>query len=552
MSRAAGMRMTSVADTIDERREEIVALWMGETRKIAAAKGLAYSALQNVMPRYLVALGRHLRDPGAHDPQLDQHFQNHVSTRMRQGYDLAEILREFITLGRCIAKMWSARPPGEWPQTAEVDQLHDAIQTAITEATDTFHRHMFEDEQSEKRYLRQLQRLATESMRNEPPGAQLREMLGVIMEAMAAQCAAFLVYSRPKAELVLVACTGAEALEPYASSLDPKSFVAQVAANEEATQIFDARVTQLEVPHALVAAGIHGLLGVRLPEDKDLLGVMYIGVTAARMFTHREVRRIESLGERFALHLENARLFTELREKITALHDERALRERFVSILAHDLRGPLSSARLTVDLLREHPTNTAPIATKLQGYLDRVDRMIHDLLDANRIRAGEPLPLRLEECELGSLAEHVVEEARALYGDRFVVECRAPVRGVWGPDELHRTIWNLVTNAVKHGANRPVTITVTRTDDQARVTVHNEGAPIPPQELPRIFEAYARVNPGSGQRDGWGLGLTLVRGSVAAHGGRVDVTSDETGTTFTLELPLDARAFQPAAAPTVH
>jgi signal transduction histidine kinase len=176
---------------------------------------------------------------------------------------------------------------------------------------------------------------------------------------------------------------------------------------------------------------------------------------------------------------------------------------------------------------------------------DRVDHMIHDLLDANRIRAGERLPLRLATCDLVNLARRAVEEATTTYGDRFAVETGADaVFGIWSEDELYRALWNLITNAVKYGAAaQTITIAVHRRGPHAELSVSNIGAPIPSTEQAHIFDAYARARAAdAGDLPGWGLGLTLVRGAAEAHGGRVTLTSDQrSGTTFTIELPLDAR-----------
>ena len=104
-------------------------------------------------------------------------------------------------------------------------------------------------------------------------------------------------------------------------------------------------------------------------------------------------------------------------------------------------------------------------------------------------------------------------------------------------------LWNLASNAINYGsATAPVLIRVERVGEQgAAVSVHNEGPPIAPEQLERLFTPYARGGRADGPR-GWGLGLTLVRGCARAHGGRVSVHSDAaSGTTFRLELPLDAR-----------
>lgn len=550
--------MASVAEVIHQRHGEIMSLWMEEARRAASARGLTDLALENIMPEYLSALADQI-ETGQLDAkdQRRKRVEIHLASRIREGFDLAEILNEFVVLGRCISQMWMSAPREEWPPPADIERLHLQIHAAITGATGIFYQHMLEDEQAEKRYLRLLQRIASEALHDRalPLRARLPEVLEVVMEAMGARCAAFLVYNLPRAELVLAACAGVAELETYTTSLDPKSFVGRTAAHADPTSLYDVESTPLEVPDGLRRSEIHSLLGVRLPAHLDLIGVMYVGIAERREFTHREQRRIEVLAERLALHITSARLFEELRESIHALNLEKGLRERFVSLLAHDLRGPLSTARLATDLLAQRTDSRDErhgLATKIGHAIDRLDHMIRDLLDANRIRAGERLPLRLGACDLCALAGRVAEEARALHGDRFVVTCDEPTHGTWGEEELYRALWNLVINAVKYGDPAvPITLTVGRANDMARVSVHNAGAPIPLDEQAHLFDAHARTATArTSGRIGWGLGLALVRGCAEAHGGRVSLHSDAaTGTTFAIELPFDATPFQPGAAP---
>src|SRR5690606_28965212 len=108
------------------------------------------------------------------------------------------------------------------------------------------------------------------------------------------------------------------------------------------------------------------------------------------------------------------------------------------------------------------------------------------------------------------------------------------VCGSWDRRELERALGNLVANALKHGdPHAPMTIRTSVDGDAARLSVHNEGAPIDPAHRAHVFEPFVQ----KGERQGWGLGLALVRACALAHGGRAFVESNaEHGTTFTIEL----------------
>jgi len=119
--------------------------------------------------------------------------------------------------------------------------------------------------------------------------------------------------------------------------------------------------------------------------------------------------------------------------------------------------------------------------------------------------------------------------------------------GNWGSDGLRRAVENLIGNAVKYGDRlAPVTILVKRVGSMAEISVSNVGNPIDPNELPRLFDQYRRSRTAhEGSQTGWGLGLTLVKGVVDAHRGKIRVeSSPRAGTCFTMEIPF-------AASPTV-
>jgi signal transduction histidine kinase/DNA-binding response OmpR family regulator len=400
----------------------------------------------------------------------------------------------------------------------------------------------------EKRYMRLLQTVADEALRapEAPIGARLKEMLELILGAMDSLSAALVLYEPQTEHLITAASAGVadEEVERLATSIEvPK----------EPTSDAEVETIKLTVSDALRQSGIQSLQGIRLPPHHRLFGILYVGLREERSLTTRELRRLEALGDRLTLHLDNARLYTDLREQVEELGVERDLRERFVSILAHDLRGPLSAARMSSELMVrriEKLDERRDLAIRIGRNLDRMDRMIRDLLDISRVRAGQCLPLRLEDCDLGAVAQEVIEDLSATHGHRFEVAKNGVVRGIWSHDELHRALCNLGTNAVKYGgSDRPITIRVERTPGGARASVHNFGNPIPLEKRARLFDLYSRLREGSGT--GWGLGLALVRACAEAHGGHAAIgeSSEEAGTTFTIDLPSDSRPFQQQARP---
>ncbi|MBI3543507.1 MAG: HAMP domain-containing histidine kinase [Deltaproteobacteria bacterium] len=171
--------------------------------------------------------------------------------------------------------------------------------------------------------------------------------------------------------------------------------------------------------------------------------------------------------------------------------------------------------------------------------------MIRDLLDSSRLQAGKKLSLKLEHFELTTLVRHTLEKLSVVHGDRFELEDGQPIYGYWDREGVRRALENLVNNALKYGCPRAtVTVVLRQENERVRLSVHNWGNPLSRDEQLSLFKPFSRARSAklSGKK-GWGLGLTLVQGVAQAHGGAVSVTSSESeGTTFTIDLPRDARA----------
>ena len=542
--------MPTIGELIRAHHDDILTWWTGEARRAAAARGLSGPEFQNGIPEYLWTLAGAGSELGQFSNERRAQVEKHLSARLRQGFELAEIVEEFALLGRCVAMVWSQDGGPAPPHHLEIERLFQELHLTSVGLTELFTRHMLEDEQTEKRYQRLIQSVAREALASGAAGLHRRlpDVLALVMDAMGAHTAALVLCERPGA-LDVPACVGVahEELERFVRAMAHSSG-REVIPHEETSA--EALTTELTVTDALRRSGVGALIGVRLPGHQRC-GAMYIGLGDTRAFTAREMRRLESLAVQLTLHLENARLYADLRETIAALTSERELRERFVSMLAHDLRGPLTAAKMTSQLLVRHPERLderRDLAIRIDRNLERTDRMIRDLLDANRIRAGHRLPLRIDECDLGTVAREMYEELVAAHGERFVLKVEGRVAGYWSADELRRALGNLSANAVKYGdAEKPITIRVKRTARGAQVTVQNWGAPISAEDQMELFHPFSRTHSAqAGSQKGWGLGLTLVHGCAVAHGGRVLVSSsEESGTSFTLDLPSDARPFQP-------
>jgi signal transduction histidine kinase len=229
---------------------------------------------------------------------------------------------------------------------------------------------------------------------------------------------------------------------------------------------------------------------------------------------------------------------------INELTRERELRENFISTLSHDLRNPISSAKSCAELLIRLPNNSKKhllLSAKIIGNLDRTNRMIEDLLDFNRIYAGGSLNLKLKKFNLRELAQTTLDELATVYGNRFELTSDRDIIGTWSPEGLRRVIENLITNAVKYGDPlEPILVNLQKKNDQAMLSVHNQGNPISQDDLPNLFKPFHRLESAKqGKEKGWGLGLTLVKGIGEAHGGSVNVeSSHDKGTTFTVTLPI--------------
>jgi PAS domain S-box-containing protein len=238
-------------------------------------------------------------------------------------------------------------------------------------------------------------------------------------------------------------------------------------------------------------------------------------------------------------------------------------RDDFLSVASHELRTPLTSLKLELSNLGRFAGRNQGVVPaerleeklgKIGGQADRLHRLIDDLLDVSRISSGR-LELEIEEVDLSRLAIDVgarfQDEAERVGSELTVVTSEAaPARGQWDRSRLEQVLTNIVTNALKYGAGKPVEVKIETDEASAggRILVRDHGVGIAVDDQRRIFDRFERAS-STRNFGGIGIGLWIVKEIVHALEGDVRVESVlGEGSTFIVELPNrpKARAAEPS------
>ncbi|RPJ79454.1 MAG: PAS domain-containing protein [Alphaproteobacteria bacterium] len=227
---------------------------------------------------------------------------------------------------------------------------------------------------------------------------------------------------------------------------------------------------------------------------------------------------------------------------------ERESRERFLSTFTHDLKTPLTVAKLSAQSIKKNNHSTEKIkmlSDKIAENVDRADCLITEFLDNNRIRCTQSPISDFVKLDMLELVTNTIENLVTIHGDRFRLESHGDLTGYWNLIAIKRILENLISNAVKYGDRlSPILIKIIDQGDQVVLSVTNVGDPISENDQRNNFEYLHRTSRAEESgTNGWGLGLTVVKQMTEYHGGVVRVISDSksAGTTFTVNLPRDSR-----------
>ncbi|MFY2558673.1 GAF domain-containing protein [Corallococcus terminator] len=272
------------------------------------------------------------------------------------------------------------------------------------------------------------------------------------------------------------------------------------------------------------------------------LGVITLGTSPPqRPLAMSDVSMMEELARRVAVALENASLYRDAQAAVR-------LRDEFLSVASHELKTPLTSLKLQHGLIdrslgSDSREKVAPRLSTAMRQVQRLASLVDHLLDVSRVSLGR-LALEPTEVDLGQAVLDAVErmeEVFAVAGCSVRVDIPEPLQGRWDSLRLDQVLVNLLTNAAKYGAGRPVQVTASTADgDQVRLSVRDEGIGISETALPRLFGRFERAV-SERHYGGLGLGLYISRQIVEAMGGRIEVESREgVGSVFTVHLPRAA------------
>ncbi len=262
-----------------------------------------------------------------------------------------------------------------------------------------------------------------------------------------------------------------------------------------------------------------------------------------------EMRALAALANLASLAMENVQLYGKLQAKIREAQNAVRARDDFLSVAAHELRTPLTALLLQLQRLEQllaldaladkYPKLSSCVArSTVTGK--RMAALVDGLLDASRLPHG-PIQLDVEDFDLVQATREVLDQFATTArhaGCELRFTAPEPVHGRWDRRRIEQVLTNLLSNALKYGAGKPIDVTVSRWGRDVRVVVRDYGLGMAPEVAGKIFQRFGRGG-SIWHQGGLGLGLYLSRDAVEAHGGTIRFESRPgDGCTFVVSLPV--------------
>lgn len=241
----------------------------------------------------------------------------------------------------------------------------------------------------------------------------------------------------------------------------------------------------------------------------------------------------------------------ELRRQVAELTEAVKARDAFIAIAAHELRNPMTPIRAQLDLLLRLLRSGRSSPERIEAGLDRVNWLVEQyikrattLLDISRVTSGK-LTLEPTSVHLATLVRETVNGLSPLAlhaGSVISVDVSDAITGAWDQLAVEQIVDNLVSNAIKYGAGKPIDVAAEADEDRVTIRVRDRGIGISDLDRARIFERFERAVGRGEHGGGFGVGLWIVRQLVEAMGGEIAVDNNNgEGTTFSVTLPIQAK-----------
>ncbi len=275
----------------------------------------------------------------------------------------------------------------------------------------------------------------------------------------------------------------------------------------------------------------------------DVLGVVQVINRADRPFCENDIEPLQAVSRLIGYALHHARLYDDL-ATLKRLDQEKA---DFMRIMVHELKSPVSAAKMMADILiatyGDADPKAADITSRIADRMDQLGALIQDILSLAKVKSGDPLgdvkAIDLSaETRDGCEAYREQADAKGLALTVDVPDTPVVVR--FDSQGLRLVLSNLVSNGVKYTAEGSVTVSLQADDGQAVLRVTDTGMGIPEADIPRLFREFFRAsNAKKSCIPGSGVGLSGVKQMVERFGGMMELSSRENeGSTFTVRLPI--------------
>ena len=299
-----------------------------------------------------------------------------------------------------------------------------------------------------------------------------------------------------------------------------------------------------ELAFLILKFGISSTIHVPITRAGSPFAVIVFAAAGTRRYNEHDLAFAEELARRASTAMHNAELFQTAKKERARAEEAAELRERLVAVVGHDLRQPLASIDMRLEVLRRESKDPEFLEDLdgLRASSRRMSRMIQQILDFTRSRLGGGLELVFAPMDLREALVPIVEELRAAHPSATIQLQCPKLRGAWDRDRLEQVFSNLIGNALAHGdPDKPVTVTAGAEALRVWVQVHNEGPPIPQELQSALFNPFRMGERSSRSPAGLGLGLYISNEVVHRHGGQIEIRSTAVeGTTFRVVLPCEA------------